>query len=178
MYVTSPTQLPAALTIASSTFMPSSNHPHWQQHHYKTHACRDWNQAATTISKGSYCANVPQAWQSGACIGNSERGQHHFETNKMGRFLWERPLHTSGQQGRIPGSVYTKSLEQGNWQKIKAGIRRIDPVVGMENWEIRIEGLHRKFKGSYLTQLVLFKVQNDLIAKNLRSEFHNRWETV
>ena len=33
--------------------------------------------------------------------------------------------------------------------KIKEGISRIDPVVGMENWKIRIEGLHRKFKGSY-----------------------------
>ena len=47
---------------------------------------------------------------------------------------------------------------------IKAGISRIDPVVGMEYWEIRIEGLHGKFKGSYPTQLFLFKVQNDLIG--------------
>ena len=30
----------------------------------------------------------------------SQRVQHHFETNEMGRgFLWERPLHSSGQQG-------------------------------------------------------------------------------
>ena len=36
-----------------------------------------------------------------AFIGNSQIDQHHFETNKMGRgFLWERHLHTSGQQGR------------------------------------------------------------------------------
>ena len=54
--------------------------------------------------------------------------------------------------------------------KIKAGISRIDPGVGMENWEIRIEGLHRKFKGTYPTQLVLFKVQNDLIAKNISNQ--------
>ena len=54
--------------------------------------------------------------------------------------------------------------------KIKEGISRIDPVVGMENWEIRIEGSHRKFKGSYPTQLVLFKVQNDLIAKNISDQ--------
>ena len=53
---------------------------------------------------------------------------------------------------------------------IKAGISRIDPVVGMENWEIRIEGLHRKFKGSYPTQLVLFKVQNDLTTKNISDQ--------
>ena len=32
--------------------------------------------------------------------------------------------------------------------KIKEEISRIDPVVGMENWEIRIDGLHRKLKGS------------------------------
>ena len=51
--------------------------------------------------------------------------------------------------------------------KIKAGISRIDPVVGMENWEIRIESLHRKIKGSYPTQLVLFKVQSDLVAENI-----------
>ena len=51
--------------------------------------------------------------------------------------------------------------------KIKEGISSIDPVVGMKNWEIIIEGLHRKFKGSYPTQLVLFKVQNDLVAKNI-----------
>ena len=54
--------------------------------------------------------------------------------------------------------------------KIKAGISRIDPVVGMENWEIRIEALHRKFKGSYPTQLVLFKVQDDLIVKNISDQ--------
>ena len=55
--------------------------------------------------------------------------------------------------------------------KIKAGINRKDPpVVGMENWEIKIEGLHREFKGSYPTQLVLFKVQNDLIAKNISDQ--------
>ena len=53
---------------------------------------------------------------------------------------------------------------------IKAGISRIDPVVGMENWEIRIEGLHRKFKGSYPTQPVLFKFQNDLIVKNISNQ--------
>ena len=29
---------------------------------------------------------------------------------------------------------------------MKAGIAKIDPVVGMEQWEINIEGLHRKFK--------------------------------
>ena len=52
--------------------------------------------------------------------------------------------------------------------KIQAGISRIDSVVGMENWEIRIESLHRK--GSYPTQLVLFKVQNDLIAKNISDQ--------
>ena len=51
-----------------------------------------------------------------------------------------------------------------------AGISRIDPVVGMENLEIRIEGLHTKFKGYYPTQLVLFKVQNDLIAKNISDQ--------
>ena len=39
-----------------------------------------------------------------------------------------------------------------------------------ENWEIRIEGLHRKFKGSYTTQLVIFKVQNHLIAKNISDQ--------
>ena len=54
--------------------------------------------------------------------------------------------------------------------KIKEGISCIDPVVGMENWEIKIEGLHRKFNGSYPTQLVLFKVQNDVIAKNISDQ--------
>ena len=55
-------------------------------------------------------------------------------------------------------------------EKIKSGISRIDPVVGMENWEIRIVGLPRKFKGSYQTQLVFFKVQNHLIAKNISDQ--------
>ena len=54
--------------------------------------------------------------------------------------------------------------------KIKEGLSSIDPVVGMENWEIKIEGLHRRFKGSYPTQLVLFKVQNDLVAKNISDQ--------
>ena len=54
--------------------------------------------------------------------------------------------------------------------KIKEEISSIDPVVGIENCEIRIEGLHRKFKGSYPTQLFLFKVQNDLVAKNISDQ--------
>ena len=57
-----------------------------------------------------------------------------------------------------------------NWQKIKAGISRIDPVVGIENLETRIEGFYRKFKGSYPTHLILYKVQNDLIAKNISDQ--------
>ena len=52
--------------------------------------------------------------------------------------------------------------------KNKEGINSIDPVVGMGNWEIKIEGLHRK--GSYPTQLVFFKVQNDLVAKNISDQ--------
>ena len=48
--------------------------------------------------------------------------------------------------------------------KIKAGISRIDPVAGMENWE------NQEFKGSHPTQLVLFKVQNDLIPKNISDQ--------
>ena len=42
--------------------------------------------------------------------------------------------------------------------------------MGMEKWEIRIEGLHRKFKGSYPTQLVLFKVENHPTAKNISDQ--------
>ena len=92
-----------------------------------------------------------------------QRDQHHFETNKMGRgFLWERPLHTSGQQRRAAPALCNNGIGKR--------ISRIDPVVGMENWEIRIEGLHRKFKGSYPAQLVLFKVQNDLVAKNISDQ--------
>ena len=48
--------------------------------------------------------------------------------------------------------------------KIKEGISSIDPVM------VCVEGLHRKFKGSYPTQLVLFKVQNDLVAKNISDQ--------
>ena len=54
--------------------------------------------------------------------------------------------------------------------KIKERISKIDPVVGMQSWEINIEGLHRKFKGSYPTQLALFKVQNDMVAKNISDQ--------
>ena len=50
--------------------------------------------------------------------------------------------------------------------KLREGISKIDPVVGMESWEINIECLHRKFEGSYATQLALFEIQSDLIAKN------------
>ena len=35
--------------------------------------------------------------------------------------------------------------------KVKEGISKIDPVVGLKNWEINIEGLHRKINGSYPT---------------------------
>ena len=100
----------------SSAFMPSSNHH--RQHHYKTYTRGNWNQAATTIPRDSLCANVPQAWRHSACIGNSQRDQHHFETTKMGRgFLWERPLYTPGQQGRAPRLCV--SLQEWDWQKLR-----------------------------------------------------------
>ena len=95
---------------ASRIFMPISSHLH-RQHHYKTYTRGNRNQAATTISRGSLCANVTQARRPSACIGNSQRDQHHFETNKIGRgFLWERPLHTSGQQGRAAPALCKQSL--------------------------------------------------------------------
>ena len=82
----------------------------------------------------------------------------------MGRgFLWERPLHTSGQQGRAALALCKQSPSNN-------GIGKKDPVAGMQNWEIKIEGLQRKFKGSYPTKLVLFKVQNDLVAKNISDQ--------
>ena len=89
----------------------------------------------------------------------------------MGRgFPWERPLHTSGNKDARPLLCVNKVPPTMELAKIKEGISRIDHVVGMENWEIRIEHLHRKFKGSYPTHLVLFKVQNDLIAKNISDQ--------
>ena len=89
----------------------------------------------------------------------------------MGRgFLWERPLHSPGQQGRAALALCKQSPSNNGIGKNKEGISSIDPVVGMGNWEIKIEGLRRKFKGSYPTQLVLFKVQNDLVAKNISDQ--------
>ena len=66
--------------------------------------------------------------------------QHHFETNKMGReFLWERPTYIWPTRTRGPDCVnkFPPTMELAN---IKERISRIDPVGGMENWEIRIEG--------------------------------------
>ena len=82
--------------------------------------------------------------------------------------LWERPLHSSGQHGCTTLALCKQSPSNNGIGKNK--ISSIDPVVGMGNWEIKIEGLHRKFKGSYPTQLVLFKVQNDLVAKNISDQ--------
>ena len=79
-------------------------------------------------------------------------------------------LHTYVQQNARPWLCVNKVPPTMELAKIKEEISRIDPVVGMENWEIRIEGLHRKFKGTYPTQLVLFKVQNYLIAKNISDQ--------
>ena len=61
--------------------------------------------------------------------------------------------------------------------KIKAGISRIDPVVGMENWEIRIEGLHRKFNRPDPAGPLHSSERSDS-EEYLRSEFHDRWEAV
>ena len=83
---------------ASSAIMPSINHHH-RQNHNETYSHGNWNHTATTISRGSLCANVPQVSRPSACTEHSQRNQHHLETIKMGRwFLCERPAHTSGQE--------------------------------------------------------------------------------
>ena len=88
----------------------------------------------------------------------------------MGRgFLWEIPLHLAKKDAR-PWLCLSKVPPTMELAKIKAGISRIDTVVGKENWEIRIEGLHREFKGSYPTHMVVFKVQNHLIVKNISNQ--------
>ena len=58
--------------------------------------------------------------------------------------------------------------------KIKEGISRIDPVVGMENWEIRIKGLHRKSDPAGPLQ----SLERSGSYEFLRLEFHDRWKTV
>ena len=51
-------------------------------------------------------------------VGNSQRDQHHFETNKMGGgFLWERPLHSPGQQGRAALALCKQSPSNFSHQK-------------------------------------------------------------
>ena len=71
---------------------------------------------AHTISRGSLCANVYKARRRSACIGNCQRDQHQLKINA-------RPWLCVN---KVPPTMEL------------AGISRIDPVVGMENWEIRI----------------------------------------
>ena len=51
--------------------------------------------------------------------------------------------------------------------KIREGISKIDPPVGIKNWDSKPEGTLRKLNGTFPTTLVLFKVRDDLIAKNI-----------
>ena len=92
--------------------------------------------------------------------------QTKWDEDFFGKDLY---IHLANKDAR-PWLCVNKVPPTMDLAKIKAGISRIAPVVGMENCEIRIEGLHRTCKGSYPAQLVLFKVQNDLIAKNISDQ--------
>ena len=96
--------------------------------------------------------------------------RHHTKLKPSSSTTSPRNIHTRKLKSNCdarPWLCVNKVPPTMGLAKIKEGINKIDPVVGMENWEIRIEGLHRKFKRSYPTQLVLFKVQNDLVARNI-----------
>ena len=92
--------------------------------------------------------------------------QTKWDEDFFGKDLY---IHLANKDAR-PWLCVNKVPPTMEMAKIKEGISRIDPVMEMENCEIRIEGLHRKFKGAYPTQLVLFKVQNDLAAKNISDQ--------
>ena len=89
--------------------------------------------------------------------------QSKWDEDFLGKDLY---IHLANEDA-LPWLCVNKVPPTMDLAKIKEGIIKIDPVVGMKNWEINIKGMHRKFKGSCPTQLVLFKVQNDLIAKNI-----------
>ena len=92
--------------------------------------------------------------------------QTKWDEDVFGKDLY---IHLANKDAR-PWLCVNKVPPTMELAKINEGISSIDPVVGMGNWEIKIEGLHRKFKGSYPTQLVLFKVQNDPVAKNISDQ--------
>ena len=70
--------------------------------------------------------------------------QTKWDEDFFGKDLY---IHLSNKDAR-PWLCVNKVPPTMELAKIKEGISSIDPVVGMENWEIKIEGLHRKFKGS------------------------------
>ena len=69
--------------------------------------------------------------------------QTKWDEDFFGKVLY---IHLANKDAR-PWLCVNKVSPTMELAKIKAGISRIDPVVGMENWEIMIESLHRKFKG-------------------------------
>ena len=89
-----------------------------------------------------------------------------WDENFFGKDLY---LHLANKDAR-PWLCVNKVPLAMDLAKIKAGISKIDPPVGIKNWDSKPEGTHRKFKGSYPTTLVLFKVKNDLksVQKVLR----------
>ena len=87
--------------------------------------------------------------------------QSNWDEHFLGKDLY---IHLANKDAR-PWLCVNKVPPTMDLAKIKERISKINPVVEIKNWEINIEGLHRKFKGSYPTQLAPFNVQNDLIAK-------------
>ena len=76
---------------------------------------------------------------------NTTLKQSKWDENIFGKDLY---IHLANKDVR-PWLCVNKVPPTMDLAKIKEGISKIDPVVGMKKWEINIECLHRKFKGSY-----------------------------
>ena len=88
----SPTQ-PPTLNIASPTHSLTYSNKYTPPAPPSTTSPRNRNQTAMTISRGSLCANIPQAWQPSTCTGNYQRNQHHLETIKMDEDFFGKDLY-------------------------------------------------------------------------------------
>ena len=119
--------------------MPSSNHHHRQHHHIEIKLRRQFpgvRYALTFLKRGGLALVLETPEEINTILKHTNWDEDFF-----GKGLY---IHLANKDAR-PWLCVNKVPPTIEMAKIKAGISRIDPVVGMENWKIRIEGLHMKF---------------------------------
>ena len=143
---------------ASSAITPSSNHHH-RQHHHETYTLEieiklrrqfpEVRYALTFLKRGGLALVLETPKEINTILKQSKWDEDFF-----GKDLY---IHLANKDAR-PWLCVNKVPPTMDLAKVKERLSKINPVVGMKNWVVNIEGLHRKFKRRLTNQFSLKNV--------------------